>query len=343
MCVAGAQNCPDVDLDATDGKLTNEGRDLQRMCRKVIRGHMMRVDPQGNLFYRVARLPLPVKLQEFLLLGFSLRDEEDATERCRSGMDVSSNQPSVGNVSQHFGRHSMPTVSAGAHGLLPGPNRHFWRDTTRAQPFADVDTWGEGTLRNQASASESTAGNVSKTKSHALPTAQRHADVNPWLWGSLRDQKSAPTDAMAMLSAHTPHALLPTEDTGDMLAQHYVDAWCEQTLDNQASASQSTDISRHFRRRPRVQRYADVDAWCEQTLRNEESESSDDDVSQHHIMPRQSVHTPHVLSPTDETGDITLAQRNADIDAWCEDTSRRTPGQAANRPRRNRIKRTEKR
>ncbi len=44
---------------------------LQVKCRKVIRGHMMKVS-RVNLFYRVARLPLPAVMKRFLLHDVSL-------------------------------------------------------------------------------------------------------------------------------------------------------------------------------------------------------------------------------------------------------------------------------
>ncbi len=49
---------------------------LQHLCRRSIRGHMMKVS-KVNLFYRVARLSLPKKLQQYLLFGMSLEKLEE--------------------------------------------------------------------------------------------------------------------------------------------------------------------------------------------------------------------------------------------------------------------------
>ena len=49
-------------------------KSLKNQCRKTIREHLLKLDPQGNLFSRIPRIKLPKCLTDYLLYGQSLDD-----------------------------------------------------------------------------------------------------------------------------------------------------------------------------------------------------------------------------------------------------------------------------
>ena len=51
---------------------TETTRDLDQLCRKVIRKCLLDVDQHGNLFQRIPKLPLPTCIISFLLFGYSV-------------------------------------------------------------------------------------------------------------------------------------------------------------------------------------------------------------------------------------------------------------------------------
>ena len=48
------------------------GMELYRLCRRAIRQHLISLDPQRHLFYRIPLLPLPAAMVDFLLYGLTL-------------------------------------------------------------------------------------------------------------------------------------------------------------------------------------------------------------------------------------------------------------------------------
>ena len=50
---------------------------LSHLCRKVIRNHLLEMDPHTHLFGRMPRLGLPVALQSYLLYDQTLDDDDD--------------------------------------------------------------------------------------------------------------------------------------------------------------------------------------------------------------------------------------------------------------------------
>ena len=50
------------------------GKSLKNRCRKTIREHLLKLDPEGNLFGRLPRMRLPKSLTDYLLYGQSLDD-----------------------------------------------------------------------------------------------------------------------------------------------------------------------------------------------------------------------------------------------------------------------------
>ncbi len=53
---------------------TNPVPELRQVCRKVIRTHLLRTNPPGNLFTYVPLLELPSLLESYLLYGITLND-----------------------------------------------------------------------------------------------------------------------------------------------------------------------------------------------------------------------------------------------------------------------------
>ena len=53
---------------------------LQHLCRQAIRKHLLKLDPQENLFVRVPRLPLPKAVQSYLLYDQTLDDVAEETD-----------------------------------------------------------------------------------------------------------------------------------------------------------------------------------------------------------------------------------------------------------------------
>ena len=51
--------------------------DLKDICRRVIRAHMIRIDPRVHLFHRIPKIGLPTLLVSYLLYNVSLSDTDN--------------------------------------------------------------------------------------------------------------------------------------------------------------------------------------------------------------------------------------------------------------------------